>query len=72
MDVVKHPFAKKRSDGKLELTLLPSKRCRHLDAGNACGIYELRPNACRDFPVGSECCLYAREDTYDEYDGVAP
>jgi Fe-S-cluster containining protein len=71
MDLVKYPLARKRN-GKLVLTLLRSKDCRHLGAKNVCRIYDVRPNACRDFPMGSECCLYAREEELSEYDGVAP
>lgn len=45
-------------------------RCPHLHADNACDIYALRPKACRDFVVGSEGCLYARELEHGFYDGV--
>lgn len=71
-DLLKYPLAKKRSDGKLVLTLLPSKRCRHLDREERCEIYDVRPNACSEFPIGSECCLYAREEELKSYDGLAP
>ena len=29
---------------------LPNKRCRHLKRDNRCGIYELRPHPCSEFP----------------------
>lgn len=29
-----------------------------------CTIYEVRPNMCRDFPVGTEQCITSREDLY--------
>ena len=60
------------SEGRLVLTLLPNKRCHHLKRDNRCGIYELRPHPCSEFPAGSECCLYAREDVLDVYDGLKP
>ncbi len=47
---------------KRKLKLLPSGACVHLGAGNACGIYEVRPDNCRAFPAGSECCLFARDE----------
>lgn len=70
-DLLKAPFAR-RTDGKLVLTLLRSKDCRHLASDNKCGIYAIRPDACSEFPVASECCLYAREEEMKIYDGVAP
>lgn len=71
MDLLKPPFAR-RTDGKLVLTLLKSKDCRHLARDNKCGIYAVRPDACSTFPVGSECCLFAREDEMGIYDGLPP
>ncbi len=70
-DLLKPPYAKK-SRGKVVLTLLASGDCRHLAKNNACGIYELRPSACSDFPVASECCLSAREEELSVYDGLPP
>ena len=70
-DLLKPPFARRR-DGKLVLTLLRSKDCRHLASDNKCGIYPIRPDACSEFPMGSECCLYAREEEMGIFDGVAP
>jgi len=71
-DLAKPPYAKRHKDGRLILTLLDNKRCRHLKRDNRCGIYEIRPHACSEFPMGSECCMYAREDVLGIYDGVAP
>lgn len=71
-DLLKRPLSKLRDDGKLELTLLPNNACRHLGAGNLCGIYEIRPDACSTFPRGSECCLFAREDGLGVHDGAPP
>ena len=71
-ELIRRPFAKRRADGKIVLVLLRSNDCKHLGNDNRCGIYELRPNACRSFPIGSECCLYAREDEMGLYDGLPP
>jgi Fe-S-cluster containining protein len=71
-DLTKAPYAKRQKDGRILLTLLPSKRCRHLQTSNRCGIYELRPNSCSEFPMGSECCLFAREDVLGLHDGAVP
>jgi Fe-S-cluster containining protein len=46
---------------KKKLRVLPNGDCVHL-RGNLCGIYALRPDNCRVFPAGSECCLFAREE----------
>lgn len=71
-ELAKPPYAKRQKDGKLVLTLLENKRCRHLKRNNMCGIYELRPHPCSEFPSASECCLFAREDVLGIYDGVKP
>jgi len=71
-DLTKKPYVRRDEDGRLLLTLLPNKSCRHLGQDNRCGIYSVRPDACSEFPAGSECCLYAREDGLRIYDGVAP
>ncbi|MBX3202142.1 MAG: YkgJ family cysteine cluster protein [Labilithrix sp.] len=71
-ELAKAPYAKRHKDGRIILTLLPSKRCRHLQTSNRCGIYEVRPNACSEFPMGSECCLFAREDVLNLHDGLLP
>jgi Fe-S-cluster containining protein len=71
-ELAKPPYAKRHKDGRIILTLLKSKRCRHLTKENHCGIYDLRPHACSEFPMGSECCLFAREDILKLHDGVVP
>jgi len=71
-ELAKAPYAKRHKDGRVLLTLLPNKRCRHLKRDNRCGIYELRPHSCSEFPMGSECCLFAREDILGLYDGAPP
>lgn len=68
-ELAKSPYAKRHQDGRVILTLLASKRCRHLLPSNHCGIYEIRPHACSEFPMGSECCLFAREDILGIHDG---
>jgi hypothetical protein len=60
--LAKRPWARRRRDGKIVLVLTPDKRCKHLGRGNLCDIYEHRPNACRHFPPGSECCLFSRDE----------
>lgn len=46
------------------LPLLPTTAgCVHLD-GLKCGIYEMRPDMCRDFVPATENCLAARERKY--------
>ena len=59
-----------RRDGHLYLRLLKSGACAELADGNACRIYDARPDACRDFPVGSECCLFSREEELGIVDGA--
>ncbi len=34
--------------------------CCFLDAERRCGIYDTRPQVCRDFPAGGELCQQAR------------
>jgi hypothetical protein len=71
-DLMKRPYARKE-DGRVILTLRRGgdKACKHLAADNKCGIYEIRPNACSTFPMGSECCLFAREEELGITDGAA-
>ncbi len=64
------PSARRRKDGKLVLRLLAGGDCRNLGSDNKCGIYTLRPDACSEFPVGSECCLYARDVELGVLDGA--
>ena len=71
-DLAKAPYARRDKEGKLVLTLLESKRCRHLQDSNRCGIYAIRPHSCSEFPMGSECCIFAREDILKLHDGVPP
>jgi Fe-S-cluster containining protein len=52
------------------LVLAKNKDCKHLARDNKCGIYALRPDACSHFPVGSECCLSAREEEMGIIDGA--
>ena len=35
--------------------------CRHLTASGRCGIYETRPDVCREFAVDKALCRKARE-----------
>ena len=62
----------RHSQGQIVLRLAPDKACLHLKADSRCGIYAMRPDMCRTFPVGSECCLSARAEEYDLYDGARP
>ncbi|MGO9712222.1 MAG: YkgJ family cysteine cluster protein [Polyangiaceae bacterium] len=68
-DLTKPPYARKK-DGTLVLTLLASKNCRHLESDNKCAIYAIRPDACSMFPMGSEPCLFSREEELGVVDGV--
>jgi Fe-S-cluster containining protein len=68
-DLARPPFAR-REDGQVILVLSKSKACKHLCSDNKCGIYEIRPNACSTFPVGSECCLSSREEEMGIVDGL--
>jgi Fe-S-cluster containining protein len=70
--LAKPPYAKRHKDGRVILTLLANKRCRHLARDNRCKVYHHRPHACSEFPMGSECCIFAREDVLDLHDGVPP
>ena len=69
-ELAQMPSARRRKDGKLVLRLLKNGDCRNLGSDNKCAIYTVRPDACREFPVGSECCLYAREVEMDILDGA--
>jgi len=60
----------KRSNGKVTLRFLANGRCQNLGSDNKCGIYEIRPDNCRVFVVGSEACLSAREETLKIRDGA--
>jgi hypothetical protein len=69
-ELAKEPYARRRKDGKLVLRLAESGDCQQLGRDNKCAIYTVRPDACRDFPAGSECCLYAREEELGIVDGA--
>jgi Fe-S-cluster containining protein len=71
-ELARGPYARRDADGKLVLRLLQSRDCRHLRSDKRCGIYELRPGSCRVFPVGSESCLYSREEELGVVDGARP
>lgn len=71
-ELVRPPLARRARTGLVHLRLLPDGRCRHLGRDNKCGIYSIRPGACSEFPVASECCLYAREDELGLIDGAEP
>jgi hypothetical protein len=68
-DLGKRPYTRKKGD-RVVLRLLRSRDCRHLEKDLRCGIYALRPDSCRVFPVGSESCLYSREVELGVVDGV--
>ncbi|MBW2529154.1 MAG: YkgJ family cysteine cluster protein [Deltaproteobacteria bacterium] len=46
--------------GQEGLAVNRSGACMHLDAGCRCGIYELRPDTCRQFRAGCRQCVLAR------------
>lgn len=57
------------SKGHVVLKLTKTQACLHLDERTKkCGIYELRPFNCREFPVASEPCLSAREESLGVFD----
>ena len=45
--------------------LLVHTECKHLQSNNLCGIYETRPQICRDYSTKN--CEYEDEWTYDHY-----
>jgi Fe-S-cluster containining protein len=45
--------------------LLVHSRCRHLQADNRCGIYETRPQICRDYTTDN--CEYEDDWVYEQY-----
>jgi len=67
-DLGKAPYTRKDGE-RVVLRLLRSRDCRHLGADRRCGIYPLRPDACRVFPAGSESCLYSRQVELGVTDG---
>jgi Fe-S-cluster containining protein len=68
-DLFGRAYIRRKRDGRLTLKLHDTGRCLHLQRDSRCRIYELRPDNCRVFPVGSEACLAAREDTLGWRDG---
>jgi len=45
--------------------LLVHTECKHLQADHRCGIYETRPQICRDYSTDN--CEYDDDTTYDKY-----
>lgn len=45
--------------------LLVHTKCRHLGDDNRCGIYDTRPQICRDY--STDACEYEDDWTYDKY-----
>lgn len=45
--------------------LLVHTTCQHLEADNRCGIYETRPQICRDYSTDN--CEYDDDTTYERY-----
>ncbi len=45
--------------------LLVHTQCKHLQPDNRCGIYETRPQICRDY--STEACEYEDDYVYDRY-----
>jgi Fe-S-cluster containining protein len=70
-EFARKPYVR-RSRGQIVLCLAPDRACVHLGVENRCGIYAIRPKMCRSFPIGSECCLSARAEEFDVYDGARP
>ena len=68
-ELARPPYAR-RDDGRMVLVLRKNKDCSHLGSDNRCGVYAIRPDACRTFPPGSECCLSSREEEMGLVDGV--
>lgn len=69
--MLKPPYTR-RKGGQLMLRVLSNGKCTHLGRGNLCAMYIDRPDACRYFPAGSECCLFAREEELGILDGLPP
>jgi hypothetical protein len=70
-ELAKMPYAR-RKNGKLALRLAPDGGCLQLRLDKRCNIYDIRPEMCRSFPVGSECCLSSRADDLGIWDGARP
>lgn len=59
----------RHKDGRISLRFVKPGPCQLQAADNRCTIYEIRPDNCRRFVMGSEACLAAREDTLKLRDG---
>lgn len=68
-ELARPPYARRRR-GKLLMRPNHDRACRHLRSDNRCAIYALRPGMCREFRIGSECCLSARAEELDIWDGA--
>lgn len=65
-------YLKRLGDGKVVLRFAEGGLCQHFQTEDKrCAIYEIRPDNCRSFVVGSEACLSAREETLRIRDGAA-
>ncbi|WP_441291940.1 YkgJ family cysteine cluster protein [Sorangium sp. KYC3313] len=69
-DLTGRAYVRRARDGKITLRFAASGRCQHLCEDLRCAIYEIRPDNCRAFVVGSEACLSAREETLGLRDGA--
>jgi uncharacterized protein len=69
-DLTGRTYVRRARDGKITLRFAASGRCQHLCEDRRCAIYEIRPDNCRAFVVGSEACLSAREETLGIRDGA--
>jgi uncharacterized protein len=69
-DLTRPAYIRRHKDGRIVLRFASDGRCQHLAGDNRCSIYEIRPDNCRRFVVGSEACLAAREDTLGIRDGA--
>ena len=54
-----------RLQGRRRLVPAGPHRCKHLQTDNRCGIYDTRPQICRDY--STENCEYDDDWTYDFY-----
>ena len=60
----------RHKDGRISLRFAKPGPCQLQASDNRCTIYEIRPDNCRRFVMGSEACLAAREDTLHLRDGA--
>lgn len=67
-ELTQPPWVRRRN-GKLVLAVLDG-RCPQLRKDGLCAIYDARPSACADFPMGSEGCLFARDEELGIFDGA--